>query len=58
MFFLFNNSPDEKEIHKMFKYNEIDTFKRGIKHKELLDRHCKAHCRDPDITLKAIKKKH
>ena len=60
MFFLFNNFPD-----KMFKYNEhfsttlsmiIDTFKRGIKHKELLDRHCKAPCRDPDITLKTIKK--
>ena len=65
MFFLFKNFPDEKEIHKMFIYNEhflttlsmiIDTFKRGIKHKELLDRHCKAHCRDPDMTLKTIKK--
>ena len=65
MFFLFNNFPDGKEIHKMFKYNELfsttlsmifDTFKRGIEHKELLDRHCKAHCRDPDITLKTIKK--
>ena len=42
MFFLFNNFPDEKDNHKMFKYNEhfsttlsmtIDTFKRGIKHK-------------------------
>ena len=63
MFFLFNNFPDEKEIHKMVQYNEhfsttlsmiIDTFKRGIKHKELLARHCKAHCRDPDITLKTI----
>ena len=65
MFFLFDNFPDAKEIHKMFKYNEhfsttwstiIDTFKRGIKHKELLDRHCKAPCRDPDLTLKTIKK--
>ena len=65
MFFLLHNFPDGKEIHKMFKYNELfsttlsmifDTFKRGIKHKELLDRHCKAHCRDPDITLKTIKK--
>ena len=65
MFVLLHNVPDEKEIHKMFKYNELvsttlsmifDTFKRGIKHKELLDRHCKAHCRDPDITLKTIKK--
>jgi len=61
MFFLLHNFPDGKEIHKMFKYNEFfsttlsmifDTFKRGIKHKELLDR----HCRDPDITLKTIKK--
>ena len=65
IFFLFNNFPNEKDIHKIFKYNEyfstalsmtIDTFKKGIKHKELLDRHCKAHCRDPDITSKIIKK--
>ena len=65
MLFLFINFPDGKETHKMFKYNELfsttlsmifDTFKRGIKHKELLDRHCEAHCRDPDVTLKTIKK--
>ena len=43
MLFLFYNIPYEKEIHRIFKYNEhlpttlsmmIDTFKRGIKQKK------------------------
>ena len=35
--------------------NEYWYVRKRNKHKILLDRHCKAHCRDTDITLKTIK---
>ena len=65
MFFLLYNIPDYKEIHKIFQYNVtlsstlfgiIVAFRRGIKDKKWFYSHCKAYCRDPDITLKTINK--